>query len=341
MIWRTLATAALALALACCGENNPTPAAGGGGATQPGDKIKIGFLVKQPDQPWFQNEWKFADEAAAKYGFEVLKIGVPDGAQTLGAINTLAGQGAQGFIICTPEPKLGRSIVDKAAQANLKVMSVDDRLQSPDGKDLDAVPHMGITARDIGRMVGQTLADEMKKRNWKAEDTAACLLTHDEGGSTHSDRTAGAADALAAAGFPKDRVHRIAQKEPVGLATGRDAMNAVMTQHPDAKHWLIAGINDDSVVGAVRATENRGFAAADVIGVGIGGDAGRPDLGQPQPTGFVASVLISPKRHGYETAELMYHWIKDGTEPPKVTWTQGLLITRDNYKQVIQEQGLQ
>ena len=26
---------------------------------------KIGFIVKQPEEPWFQDEWKFADVAAS------------------------------------------------------------------------------------------------------------------------------------------------------------------------------------------------------------------------------------------------------------------------------------
>ena len=35
---------------------------------------KIGFIVKQPEEPWFQDEWKFADQAAEKYGFELVKL---------------------------------------------------------------------------------------------------------------------------------------------------------------------------------------------------------------------------------------------------------------------------
>ena len=25
------------------------------------EPVKIGFLVKQPEEPWFQDEWKFAE----------------------------------------------------------------------------------------------------------------------------------------------------------------------------------------------------------------------------------------------------------------------------------------
>jgi L-arabinose transport system substrate-binding protein len=337
--FKTALAGLLLAAVAACGDSGST-----GTATRPavksGEKVKIGFLVKMADDPWFQNEWKFADQAAAKDGFEVLKIGLKDGPGTLAAIDTLAGQGAQGFIICSPEPKIGQAIVDRAGRSGMKVMSVDDRLQTADGKDLESVPHMGITARDIGKLVGRTLAEESKKRGWAQADTGACILTHDPGGPTHMDRTEGAVDALTAAGIAADHVFRIAQKDEPALAPGRDAMNAVLTQHPEIKNWLIAGVNDGSVAGAVRATEGRGIAADHVAGVGIGVDSSLTDLSQSKMTGFIATVLISPRRHGFDASEMMYRWIKDGTAPPKVTWTQGVLINRDNYKQVMKEQGL-
>ena len=41
--------------------------------------VKIGFVVKQPEEPWFQDEWKFAEVAAKEKGFELVKIGAEDG----------------------------------------------------------------------------------------------------------------------------------------------------------------------------------------------------------------------------------------------------------------------
>ena len=44
---------------------------------QAADQVKIGFLVKQPEEPWFQDEWKFAEAAAKEKGFTLVKIGAP------------------------------------------------------------------------------------------------------------------------------------------------------------------------------------------------------------------------------------------------------------------------
>lgn len=36
------------------------------------ENLKLGFLVKQPEEPWFQTEWKFADKAGKDLGFDGL-----------------------------------------------------------------------------------------------------------------------------------------------------------------------------------------------------------------------------------------------------------------------------
>lgn len=59
------------------------------------ENLKLGFLVKQPEEPWFQTEWKFADKAGKDLGFEVIKIAVPDGEKTLNAIDSTAASGAK------------------------------------------------------------------------------------------------------------------------------------------------------------------------------------------------------------------------------------------------------
>ena len=52
------------------------------------------------------------------------------------------------------------------------------------------------------------------------------------------------------------------------------------------------------------------------------------------------AILLTHRRHGYETAELMYRWIQEGKEPPLDTRTTGLLITRENFDKILKEQGI-
>jgi L-arabinose transport system substrate-binding protein len=300
--------------------------------------VKLGFIVKQPEEPWFQLEWKFADEAAAKDGCELIKIGATDGEKVLAAIDNLAAGGARGFVICTPDTHLGPAIISRANSHKLKVIAVDDQFIGPAGKAMTNVHYLGISARKIGELVGQTLYSEMKKRNWPLDDTAVCVVSFDEL-DTARERTDGAVDALKSAGFPEAKIFKASQRTS-DIPGAFDAVNVLLTRHPEIKHWLVCGMNDSAVLGAVRATEGRGFNADSVIGIGINGTDCIAEFEKPTPTGFFASVLLAPKRHGYETTDMLYHWVKDGTEPPLDSRTTGILIARDNYQTVLKEQGI-
>jgi L-arabinose transport system substrate-binding protein len=302
-----------------------------------GEEIKIGFLVKRVDEPWFQQELKFAQVCADKNGFKLIKIETPDGEKVLSAIDNLGVQNVQGFVICAPDVKLGPAIVNKAKSNALKLISVDDQFVGANGEALTDVPHVGISATKIGEMVGNILFEEMTKRKWDSE-TGLCVITWEEL-KTSRDRTDGAISAITKKGFPSSKVFKAPMK--VGDIPGAfDAANILLTQHPDIKKWIICGGNDNSVLGAVRATENRGFNAENVIGIGINGTDCISEFQKEKPTGFYASILLSAKQHGYETTESMSNWIKKGIEPPKITLTNGILINRDNYKSILKEQGI-
>jgi L-arabinose transport system substrate-binding protein len=303
------------------------------------EDVKIGFLVKQPEEPWFQDEWRFAEQAAKEKGFTLVKIGAVDGEKVITAIDSLASQKAQGFIICPPDVKLGPGIVAKAKMHNLKLMTVDDRLIDGKGHPIESVPHMGISAYDIGKLAGQTMIDEMKKRNWNMSEVGAIRILYEQLPTAH-ERTSGATDALVAGGFPKENIIDAPQAK-TDTENAFNAANVAITKNSKFRKWIAFGLNDEAVLGAVRAAEGRGFGADSMIGVGIGGAASAVnEFSKSEPTGFFGTVLISPKRHGYETTIDMYNWITSNQEPPKLTLTTGKLMTRENQKEVRAEYGL-
>ena len=324
-----------AVLLGGCAKSPTAAARGPKTAAQP---VKIGFLVKQPEVTWFQLEWTFAGQAAQDLGFTLIKIGATDGEKVLSGIDSLAAAGAQGFVICTPDTRLGPAIVNKAKAAGLKLISVDDQFLGADGRPLTGVHHLGISAAKIGENVGTALVAVMKQRGWSAAETAVCAVTFDEL-ATAKERTDGAVAALTAAGFPPERVFAAPQRT-TDIPGAFDAVNVLLTRQPGVKHWLVCGINDWGVLGAIRALEGRGFAADSCVGVGINGTDCLDELAKQKPTAFFGSILLSAKEHGYRTTEMMYRWIKDGVEPPPDTRTIGVLITRDNFRQVLKEQGI-
>jgi L-arabinose transport system substrate-binding protein len=213
-------------------------------------------------------------------------------------------------------------------------MSVDDRFIGADGNPMEDVHHMGISAFNIGKVVGQTLADEAKKRGWDLKQVGFMRMTFDQL-PTIKERTDGATETLVAAGLPQENIFETPLKT-LDTEGSFNAANITITKHPDIKLWLVAGGNDNSVLGAVRALEGQKFGVDNAIGVGINGTEAVAEFQKPEATAFMASVLLNAKQHGYDTVKNMFAWIKDGKEPDKAIWTVGTLMTRDNYKELVE-----
>ena len=303
------------------------------------EEVKIGFLVKQAEEPWFQTEWAFAEKAGKEHGFTVIKIAVPDGEKTLSAIDSLAANGAKGFVICPPDVSLGPAIVAKAKANGLKVMAVDDRFVDAKGNFMEDVPYLGMAAFEVGQKQGAAMAGEAKKRGWDWKDTYAVINTYNEL-DTGKKRTDGSIKSLEEAGLPKDHILTAALKT-LDVPGSMDATNSALVKLPSgAKNLIIGGMNDNTVLGGVRATESAGFKAANVIGIGINGTDAIGELKKPD-SGFFGSMLPSPHIEGYNTALAMYEWVTTGKEPAKYTaMDEVTLITRENFQAELTKIGL-
>ncbi|WP_296181787.1 substrate-binding domain-containing protein [Pseudomonas sp. UBA1879] len=322
----------------CCAAV-ATAIVGMSGGAIAADKVKIGFLVKQAEEPWFQTEWQFAEKAGKDHGFEVIKIAVPDGEKTLSAIDNLAANGAKGFVICPPDVSLGPAIVAKAKANDLKVMAVDDRFVDAKGKFMEDVPYLGMAAFEVGQKQGAAMATEAQNRKWDWKDTYAIINTYNEL-DTGKKRTDGSVDALKKAGLPEDHILFTPQKT-LDVPGSMDATNAALPKLPSgAKNLIVGGMNDNTVLGGVRATAGAGFAPANVIGIGINGTDAIDEL-KKKESGFFGSMLPSPDKEGYNTALQMYEWVSTGKEPAKYTAMDDVtLITRENFKEVLTKIGL-
>ena len=302
------------------------------------DSLKLGYLVKQPEEPWFQTEWVFAEKAGKEMGFDVLKVAIPDGEKTLAAIDNIAANGAKGFVICTPDPKLGPAIMAKAKSLNLKVVAVDDQFVDAKGQPMTDVTLIMMAASKIGERQGQELLKEMKKRGWSAAETGALVITANELDAARR-RTDGSMEALKAGGFPAAQIFTTPTKSN-DIPGALDAANSMLVQKK-FKNWLVIGMNDNTVLGGIRATEGQGYKAENVIGIGINGVDAVNELSKANPTGFYGSLLPSPDVHGYKSIEMLYKWVTKNIEPPKFTEvTDVVLITRENFKDELQKKGL-
>ena len=309
------------------------------GAAQAAEEVTIGFIVKKPEQAWFINEQRAATSLGEEKGFEVVSMAGEDGQQVLSAIDNLYAQGAQGFVICPPDVRLGPAIMRRAEKYDMKVVTVDDRFLGANGEPMEDVPHLGMSGYKIGQQVGNAIAKEMQARGWNPEEVAALRITNYEL-PTAKDRTDGATDALLEAGFKKANIFDAPQQN-TDTSSAFKAASPVLSKHGEFKHWVIYALNEESVLGGVRASEQYGLSADQVIGVGINGSgAAFAEFQREKPTGFHGTVAVSSTMHGLQSASNLYHWITEGEKPPANTETTGQLMTRDNWRQLREEMGL-
>lgn len=301
--------------------------------------VTVGFIVKSMSDTWFPVETGFAKKEADKLGIKLLVQEAQTGDAVMSTIDSMAAQGAKGIIICSPETQLGPAIKAKCDQKGLKLMSVDDQLVD-NGKPMADIPHLGISATKIGELVGTTMADEAKKRGWNWADVGVIAVLKEDL-QTARERVGGAKTALTKAGLPEANFYIAPWGGSVDVASANDAANVILTQHATTKKWLCLSSNDDGMLGAVRAVESRGIPVTDIIGVGInGGPPIQKEFDTGKQSGVFASILLSPSTHGGKTVDMMVDWLTKGTEPPKLTYTSGTAITRDNYKQAMAAEGL-
>lgn len=303
------------------------------------DDVTLGFIVKKPEQAWFINEQDAATRLGEEKGFEVVRLAGEDGQEVLSAIDNLNSQGAQGFVICPPDVRLGPTIMRRAEQYGMKVVTVDDRFVNADGEPMEAVPHLGMSGYKIGQQVGNAIADEMEARGWDPEKVAALRITNYEL-PTAKKRTDGATDALLDRGFQESNILDAPQQN-TDTSSAFSAASPVFSKNGEYEHWVIYALNEESVLGGVRASEQYGLAADDVIGVGINGSgAAFAEFSRETPTGFHGTVAVSSTMHGRQTAQNLYTWVTEGDKPKANTETTGTLMTRDNWEAVRDELGL-
>src|SRR3954466_15016987 len=120
------------------------------------DEIKLGYINKMGEHPWFVAEVAGAKSAATEAGVKLSTQDVQFNADlTLTTFDTMVGDGVKGIAIVVPDKALGPVIAEKAKAAKIPLVAVDDDIYYQDGTQ---VPYVGMNAYNIGARVGEELA---------------------------------------------------------------------------------------------------------------------------------------------------------------------------------------
>jgi L-arabinose transport system substrate-binding protein len=246
-------------------------------------------------------------------------------------VNDAISKGAKGISITVPDQAIGPAVAKAAADAGIPLIATDDPIEDTAGAP---VPFVGFDGTDMGKKVGEEAGRLLTESGWLTDGSVVGMLSVEKPDlSVCVQRTDAEKAAVQAAGVAADRIYPVSGGGAVDVAQA--ATGPVVTAHPDVTKWIIAGCNDESVLGAINALSSAGVAPADIIGVGLGAyEACRP-WAAGQDTGFKGALFISGLDVGAAAAEVLYNNVVNGKEIPPTTVANTTIVGPDNYKDVM------
>jgi ABC-type sugar transport system substrate-binding protein len=238
------AGAAAVIALSGCGGSGK---AGSGGSS----KFTVGFAVGgQPNSDWQQLQGDVAKALAKQRGWGFVELSNENSEAT-------ATKNADIFIqkkvdvvmMFNGLPAANPVIAKKYAAAHIPVITFD--IAQPGWN------FVGVDNAKAGKEGGTALGN-LAKQKWNCDVGLVLSVQGTAAGVIDTQRTFGARDAIKAV-CPNIPPSAYVSVEGDGnTATALQNTPGVLAAHPGAKHILIVGLNDNSVVGAIQAAEQLG-----------------------------------------------------------------------------------
>ncbi|WP_159014767.1 substrate-binding domain-containing protein [Acidisoma sp. S159] len=293
--------------------------------------ITIALIQKQGDQQYFVDEAEGARKEAKALGnirLDVINVSLDSNA-AISAMSTMLGQKVDGIAIVVPDQQIGPQVIDMAAQANVPLIAVDDPIKSGAGK---SSAYVGFDNYQMGYKVGLEAGRLFKDAGWTPantrilaafkQDVSDCRIRQ-QGQMTGFTKSAGGTLALIEIGTDNSNVD----------AQNRTA--ATVTAHPDVKHWVVWGCNDESETGGVTALANAGFRPEQIIGVGLGAYLTCKDWQAGSPTGNKAALFLSGSVNGAAAVRVLNDNIRNKIPLPPMTIANQTIATPQNWKSVM------
>ena len=292
------------------------------------EDIKIGYINKFGEHPWFVAEVQGAKDAAAAAGVGISVQDVQfDANLAITALDTMIGDGVDGIAIVVPDRAIGATVAAKAAEAGIPLVAVDDDIYAEDGSK---VPFVGLDSYNIGLAVGEELSRIYKEEGWSA-DSVRLASIEDRKADTCMQRNKGAEDAFLAANgdITEDHIVRVAYDN--SMVNAIDVMTTTLTANPQIENWIFYACNDDGVLGAARALENSGYSADQGIGIGIDGSRACDAFGNDRASAYRGTMWFNAANHGKDAVNILVAAIRDGAELPVNTYSRPELVNLGNF----------
>jgi L-arabinose transport system substrate-binding protein len=322
-----VAAAALVVSLAACSSGQEV--AGTAASSGPKDgTLKIVYIQKQADQQYFVDEAAGAKAEAKRLGnVDLTMVGVgTDSNAAITAVNAAVAQGADGVAIVVPDAKIGPQVASILDKAGIPYVASDDPFNKADGS---RAPWVSIDSLTMGKQVGEKAGALYVAAGWTAEDTRI-ISVKQEDQQVCQDREKGQLATFETAAGKLPQVVKVGTDNSAPTALSKTG--AAITANQGVKHWVVVGCNDEGVTGSVKALENSGVSANDVIGVGLGAYLACKDWKAGVDSGNKAALYIDGRVDGAASVRVLVEHLRSGKAIPAETLGKAVIVDAKTWK---------
>ncbi len=294
-----------------CGEHTTRVLEGGGEEK----RIRIGFANQDDTAPFPIVVKHGLVQAATAANVELLLVdNCEDGPTALANVEYFLEEKVDLIVEFNTDVRYGNVIMERLRSEHMPVIAID-------------IPLPGATFIGVdnykGGLMGGTLAGLFVQQQWQGQVDHVLSLELPRSGPVPAARMQGQLDGLRECiAIDEEQIIRLDSKN-----TFEEAYRAVMAVLPTlkaARHIVVIGINDEVVMGALKAFEESGRAER-VVAVGQGADLhARQELQRPGSR-MIGSVAFFPEQYGTMIVDSALA-ILQGKQVPPAMYTNHLLV---------------
>jgi ABC-type sugar transport system substrate-binding protein len=312
-----IASTALALTLAGCGED---PQAGGGGGDS---SSSYAAVIKGLDNPFFQQMEQGIDAQAGESDVDVEVQAASSITDTSGQADRLNAMAQQGYGCYVVNPISGTNLIQGLAQiaaSGTPVVNIDSPIEADAAEkaDLEVSTYIGTDNVEAGKMGGEAMVEAL------GGSGKVALIGGISGDVTSNARL----DGFKEGAGDLEIVQTVAADWD--RQTAQTRATDILSANPDLKGFFSA--NDDMALGIARAVANAGKTGeVDIIGV----DGIEDALKAVEAGDLTASVAQYPYAIG-EMGVQACEMAASGEELPANVTAPVAVVTKDNAQDALE-----
>lgn len=302
----------------------PAPSEGGGEQ----ERLKIMYVVPSIAHPTFLTAKEAFEKAAEDFNFEPIWAGSSsfDANEMVKQIELGIAEKVDGMIVMAAAPDAMRPALQKAADAGIPVVTV-----IADCKDVEKLAYLGLNNQNYGV---QAAAEALKALNGE-KPVIACMVP------TYENTSGIEINESLKAEFEKNGEYEwvTTVESKSDMVTAVSLWQDVFTTYPEVN--VVFSIGSEGGPAAATVMKEKGLTSDDIVIIGIS------DIQESLDgirDGYIhATMSENIPRIGYQPAEWICNYVRNGEKPAEINDTGTFPITKENvetYRDIENDQFL-